>query len=525
MRLSISTLFVLLLFWSQCSSSLPAQSPMPEVLHSLSGNSPGGLFGNSVCGIGDINGDGFDDILVGEPFDDTNGPAAGSARVFSGADGSTLYTLLGNSTGDLFGQSVSDTGDVNGDGIGDFIVGAYWDDSNGFNSGSASVFSGADASMLYSFGGDSDGDFFGYAVSGAGDVDADGTPDVIIGAYWDNNSGNYSGSARVYSGSDGSLLYLFQGDSAGDGFGVSVSDAGDVNSDGHADLIVGAWADDSNGLDSGSARVFSGADGSILYTMLGDSPGDAFGYSVSGLGDLDGDGHADFIVGAYRDDNNGDDSGSVRIFSGVDGALMITISGDSAGDQFGNSVSDTGDVDGDGYLDFIVGAYEDDDNGIGSGSARIFSGYDGSILATLLGSSESDLFGRSVSGAGDVNGDGYDDVIVGAVWDDNPTFNSGSATVVTIAPALFRRGELNGDGSFDLADPVRALMQFMGTSDNLCLDASDANDDGQVNLADPITMLNAVVLGGSLPPAPGAFDCGPDSTEDNLNCESYNACP
>ncbi|HIN80403.1 MAG TPA: hypothetical protein EYN00_04945 [Planctomycetes bacterium] len=520
--------FILLLSvfsWLFISATAEAQPVTPTILHIFDGQSSGGLFGNAVSGVGDINGDGFDDVIVGEPLDDSNGAASGSVRVFSGADGSILHILVGDSAGDLFGQSVSGTGDVNGDGVPDFIVGAYWADNNGYNSGSARVFSGLDGSVLYVFEGDSYGDFFGFSVSSSGDVNGDGVPDFIIGAYWDDNSGNYSGSARVYSGFDGSNLYTFEGDSAGDGFGVSVSGAGDVNGDGFADLIIGAWGDDSNGLNSGSARVFSGADGSILYTLLGESAGDAFGYSVSGTGDIDGDGFSDFIVGAYRDDNNGEDSGSARVFSGIDGSIIIALSGDAAGDQFGNSVSGAGDVNGDGHLDFIVGAYEDDNNGIGSGSARVFSGGDGSILCTFSGESESDLLGRSVAAAGDVNGDGYADVIVGAVWDDNASLNSGSACVLSLAPALFRRGDLNGDGSFDLADPIRALMQFMGSLDNSCFDASDANDDGQINIADPIAMLNAIVLGGSSPPDPGPSACGPDLTPDSLNCETYTGCP
>ncbi len=111
------------------------------------------------------------------------------------------------------------------------------------------------------------------------------------------------------------ILFTFDGDSAGDFFGISVSGAGDVNADGFADLIVGANGDDNNGTRSGSARVFSGLDGSILFTFDGDSAGDRFGTSVSGAGDVNGDGFADLIIGAHLDDNNGTDSGSARVIS------------------------------------------------------------------------------------------------------------------------------------------------------------------------------------------------------------------
>ncbi|MHC4922419.1 MAG: hypothetical protein ACYTKC_22915, partial [Planctomycetota bacterium] len=152
-------------------------------------------------------------------------------------------------------------------------------------------------------------DRFGISVSGAGDVNGDGHADLIVGANGDDNNGSSSGSARVLSGKDGKILHTFNGDSAGDQFGVSVSGAGDVNRDGYADVIVGAYRDGNNDTNSGSARVLSGKDGKILYTYDGDFYGDYFGWSVSGAGDVDRDGHADLIVGSgYAD--------YARVFSG-----------------------------------------------------------------------------------------------------------------------------------------------------------------------------------------------------------------
>ena len=161
-----------------------------------------------------------------------------------------------------------------------------------------------------------------------------------------------SGRARVFSGADGSILYNFDGDSAGASLGLSVSSAGDVNGDGFADVIVGT----NNSAGSGSARVFSGVDGSVLYNFDGDSSLDGFGGSVSGAGDVNGDGFDDLIVGTLGDDNNGSASGSARVFSGSDGSVLYNFDGDSVGDRFGTSVSSAGDVNGDGFADFIVGA-------------------------------------------------------------------------------------------------------------------------------------------------------------------------
>jgi len=145
-------------------------------------------------------------------------------------------------------------------------------------------------------------------VSGAGDVNGDGFADLIVGS----SIGNM---AQVFSGVDGSVLYTFDGDSNFDWLGFAVSDAGDVNDDGVADLIIGVVLDDNNGTDSGSARVLSGSDGSVLYSFDGDSPSDFFGHSVSGLGDINGDGVDDFIVGASNGGaNNG---GYARVFVSV----------------------------------------------------------------------------------------------------------------------------------------------------------------------------------------------------------------
>ena len=382
-----------------------------------------------------------------------------------------LYTFGADSAGDGFGGAVSGAGDVNGDGIPDLIVGAIGDDS-GTTSGSARVFSGSDGSLLYNFDGDSAGDLFGASVSGAGDVNGDGFADLIVGAPGPLFAIPVNGYARVFSGIDGSVLFNFDGDSLLDFFGRSVSGVGDLNGDGFDDFIVGAPGTPFGNAISGYARVFSGSDGSVLYNFEGDSLFDEFGASVSGAGDIDGDGFADLIVGATGVDSDDPfidgDSGSARVFSGSDGSVLHNFApaNPNGGEGFGTSVSGAGDVNGDGFADLIVGAHVTADGfgGIG-GSARVFSGSDGSVLY-LYGGGFEGFFGRSVSGAGDVNGDGFADVIIGVAGDAETGFGGvgGSARV---------RSGIDGSALYDFDGDFR--FDGFGTSVSA---AGDLNGDG-----------------------------------------------
>ena len=377
-----------------------AQQPA-HLLYTFDGDSAGDLFGSALSAAGDVNLDGFPDIIVGARADDNKGSSSGSARVLSGRDGRVLYTFDGDAAGDQLGYSVSGAGDVNRDGFADVIVGAPFDDNKGTNSGMARVLSGLDGKVLYSFDGDAAGDLFGYSVGGAGDVNKDTYADVIVGAR-DGNS--LTGMARILSGKDGTILFTFNGDSSGDRFGTWVSGAGDVNLDSHPDVIVGAPFDDNNGSNSGMARVLSGKDGTILYTFNGDSAGDTFGICVSGAGDVNRDAFADVVVGANGDDNNGANSGSCRVFSGLTGKVLFTFDGDAAGHALGWTVSGAGDVNKDGYADVIAGkgaiSFSND-----LGYSRVISGKDGKSLYKFMG--------YQVSGGEDINRDGYADVITG----------------------------------------------------------------------------------------------------------------
>ena len=275
-------------------------------------------------------------------------------------------------------------------------------------------------------------------------------------------------------------LFTFTGDSAGDGFGFSASNAGDVNGDGVEDLIVGVLFDDNKGTDSGSARVFSGIDGTVLYNFDGDSAGDVSG-TVSSAGDVNGDGFADFIVGASGDDNNGENSGIARVFSGSNGSVLYTFDGDLSGDEFGHSVSGVGDVNDDGFDDLIVGARSDDNNGISSGSARVFSGIDGSVLYTFDGDTTNDRFGLSVSGAGDVNGDGVADFIVGGGGSGGANGGGYARLFVSQITMTIILGDVNQDGEVTFVD-IPSFIQVLQAG--TFLEQADCNEDGVVDFAD-----------------------------------------
>ena len=303
---------------------------------------------------------------------------AGQATVFSGKDGSVLNTFNGVVAGDCFGTSVAGAGDVNRDGFPDIIVGARLASPGGrMGAGQATVFSGKNGSVLYTFNGVVAGDCFGTSVAGPGDVDRDGFPDIIVGAHMASPGWLVeAGQATVFSGKDGSVLYTFNGLAYGNCFGHSVAGAGDVNRDGFPDLIVGA-----EGFNpvarryAGQATAFSGKDGSVLYTFNGVVFGDYFGTSVAGAGDVDRDGFPDIIVGACGADPGGrSNAGQVTVFSGKDGSVLYTFNGVASGDYFGTSVAGPGDVDRDGFPDIIVGARLASPGGrLWAGQATVFS--------------------------------------------------------------------------------------------------------------------------------------------------------
>ncbi|MBL0055236.1 MAG: FG-GAP repeat protein [Chitinophagaceae bacterium] len=466
--------------------------------------------GISVACAGDINGDGYSDVILGAiGYDDGVNTNEGRAFVYYGAS-TGLVTTAGSTPDDSdqadswFGYSVSSAGDVNGDGYSDVIIGAqYYDDGVNTNEGRAFVYHGSAAGLSTSPNNTQDdanqaGANFGYSVSLAGDVNADGYSDVIIGAFmYDDGANVDEGRAFVYHGSATGLAATpnnTQDDAnqAGANFGVSVSTAGDLNGDGYSDVIIGANGfDDGANTAEGRAYVYHGS-----ATGLGASPvstpDDAnqananFGISVADAGDLNGDGFSDVIIGASGyDDGANTDEGRAFVYHGSATGLSANPNStpddaNQASSSFGCSVASAGDVNGDGYSDVIIGAYQYDDGAnANEGRAYVYHG-SGSGISAFPSNTQDDAnqagacFGVAVSSAGDVNGDGYSDVIIGAyLYDDGANTDEGrafiyhgSATGLSATPnntqddsnqayanfgiSVSTAGDVNGDGYSDV---------------------------------------------------------------------------
>jgi hypothetical protein len=327
--------------------------------------------------------------------------------------------------GDQAGRAVAEAGDVNADGVNDFIVGAPYADGR---RGKVYVYSGLDESLLFTFEGENANDRFGWSVGTAGDVDDDGHDDVIVGAPWWSGQ---RGRTYVYSGADGSRLHRKNGKSGEkDRSGYAVSGGVDVDDDGHDDFLVGEPHNDDEGNKAGRVRVYSGADGSSLGTVRGEAAGDRFGWAVAGLGRTNGDSHDDFAVGAPRNDETASNAGKVYVFSGRTLNERYGIPGLNKKDQFGHAIARAGDLNFDRRDDFVVGTpYYDAGDRTDAGRVDVFSGRNGLHIWKKTGQGGGDRMGWSVSAGRDADGDTLNDVTVGAPRHDGFGSNAGRVYV------------------------------------------------------------------------------------------------
>ncbi|SDH39077.1 Por secretion system C-terminal sorting domain-containing protein [Dyadobacter soli] len=407
--------------------------------------------GYSLASAGDVNKDGYSDVIVGAPKYDWNGEDAGVAFVFPGSPtGITLNAqrLNRNQPFAQMGYSVSSAGDVNKDGYSDVIVGApFWEDSPAQNS--------EGAAFLY-FGGPVDpqnapigivwGNFvtlqsdqaeaqFGISVALAGDVNSDGYSDFMVGAHLYDKDQTNEGVAFLYygvanGGYDSNKTEILESNQADAMFGYALAGAGDINADGASDIIVGARLYDinANKTNEGAAFVFKGTLNSAPIsaaqpqTILGTQPDSRFGHTVSTAGDVNGDGFADIAIGSYNFDGGLSNEGAVYIHhggqTGINTVANKTIEGNQLEANYGWAVASAGDVNGDGYGDLIVGARYFSNGQNHEGAAFVYHGSNiglNTTAASFIESNQGDAWlGWAVSSAGDVNGDGYSDILIGS---------------------------------------------------------------------------------------------------------------
>lgn len=405
--------------------STAALSRAQTSLQTATGGNAGDQLGDAIAVLGDLDGDGQSELAVGAPFADPSGASSGLVRVVSGRTGAVLRSFAGLAAGDRLGESVACAGDVDGDGWNDLVAGAPNHDGTGSNAGMVRVWSGRTGAVLFTWHGDGAGDWFGMSVDGAGDVNGDGRADVIVGAPYGKGSNTANvGEARIFSGLDGSVLRTFNSPQGVSVLGMSVSGAGDVDRDGFDDVIVGAPQATYGFSDQGRAWVYSGRTGAVLRFFQGASAGENFGFCVDGGRDVNNDGWPDFVIGSPFADYQGANSGSVFVHSGRDGAQLFHFRGTAASDDMGRSCAHAGDVDGDGWSDVIGGARLKDQGLSNAGMARVWSGRTGAVLHSVYGSAMDEMLGHAVAGGDDVNGDGLDDFVVG--W---PTFDAGSTSL------------------------------------------------------------------------------------------------
>ncbi|MES2642096.1 MAG: MopE-related protein [Myxococcota bacterium] len=413
--------------------------------------------GYTVSGAGDVDADGYDDLLIGAPDADRTGLSAGLAYLVRGpvfgtsSLASAEAVFAGEAVGDEAGTTLAAAGDVDGDGFGDVLVTAPFAGSE--TTGTVYLLRGpltgaydlAEADAIWT--GRFTDDLAGDSLDGGADLDGDGLDDVLVGASGSDAGGRESGAAYVVSGlltgtnALASATAILVGEDAADEAGGAGAVASDIDGDGVADLLVGALGDDDVGAASGAVYVLYGpVSGSIDLSLadaklVGEADLDNAGEAIDAPGDLDGDGLDDILVGA---DDARTGGAAYLVLGAPVGAYSLAdadaiFEGVAAIDKVGSTVAGVGDVNGDGNGDLLFGNYAYDTGRMGA-AYLVFGPMTGTRSpadadGTFAGAS-GDVAARSVAAAGDTNADGFADFVVGVQNHDGAADNAGAAALL-----------------------------------------------------------------------------------------------
>jgi len=437
--------------------------PLSTADHKLIGTTTDDRSGFALAGAGDVNGDGHADLLIGAWGEGSS--STGAAYIVRGplsgdlALADATAKLIGESEDDWAGFAVAGGVDPIGNGVPHVLIGTQYDDRTGPNAGAVYVVPGtvqgdvlledAVAKIV----GATDHDRAGFSVAGLPDINGDDIDEILVGAVQANAGGNDSGAAYVVYGPVSGVVELafseiqFDGKTNDDNTGCAVANAGDVDGTGTASILVGGCTDDGSAVNAGAAYLFSNLSPLVGTTadadaiLQGAGPDDAMGTAVAGASDLSGDGRDDIAISAPYNDDNGSDAGAAYlVWSGGLTGLMsadVTLYGDAAGDNLGIALTLPGDLDGDDTADLVVGASANDVGGEDAGMVYVhFGPLSGNVAASdadvfLPGEAAFDFAGQALASPGDVDGDGFGDLLIGAPFNDDLSPSAGAAYLLT----------------------------------------------------------------------------------------------